>query len=270
MTRLSWIFALFAILSGCAVGSQETNAPLVAQSDYESEDDASWFSPQNPAVADMFRKIADMALGTPYKWGGTSLGGFDCSGFVQWAYKAMGIDLPRTAREQSQIGRTVSYGDLRVGDIVAFRHPRRGWHSGIYMGDDQFVHSPSRRGERVRYSSMGNPYFRVNFVTARRVIKSDTGLDFEETVHRLALAESEKRFIPNKPKSKVSRKGKGKSQAVATKSKKAGKAAGKSSSPAKVKAPGRSGDDKKDSPRKDRRGVAAVSEGCPFTDSDSS
>lgn len=229
MTRTFWMFVLLALLSGCAAGKQETAAPLAVahQNAYENEDDGDWSSPQDPAVGDMFRKITDTALGTPYARGGTTMGGFDCSGFVQWTYKNMGIELPRTAREQSQVGRTVSYSDLRIGDIVTFRHPRRGWHSGIYMGNDQFVHSPSRR-QRVRYSSMSDPYFRDNFVAARRVVKDDSELDFEATARRLALAEHEKRFIPDEPERKAPGKARGKAkQAVAAKGKKTDKAPAK-------------------------------------------
>jgi hypothetical protein len=210
MTRLFWILLVFAALSGCVAGQEKAAVPLAAglDGDYENEDDADWASPQDPAVGDMFLKFADTALGTPYIRGGAGMSGFDCSGFVQWTYRNMGIELPRTAREQSQVGRAVAYHDLRIGDIVTFRHPRRGWHSGIYAGDDRFVHSPSRR-QRVRYSSMSDPYFRANFVVARRVVEGNAALDIEAASRRLVVAENEKRVWADEPV-RISGKGKGK------------------------------------------------------------
>ena len=77
-------------------------------------------------------QVARSAIGTPYVPGGRNPGGFDCSGLVQWAYKSVGINLPRTAREQSAVGKRITrVEDMRAGDIVAFHHPRRGYHTGI-------------------------------------------------------------------------------------------------------------------------------------------
>ncbi|MFR4119382.1 MAG: C40 family peptidase [Bilophila wadsworthia] len=87
---------------------------------------------------------AKTALGTPYVPGGTDTQGFDCSGFVQWAYRNVGVTLPRTAREQSVMGRPIKSGSMMAGDIVAFNHPRRGYHTGIYLGGGSFIHSPGR------------------------------------------------------------------------------------------------------------------------------
>jgi len=230
MARMVWIVVVLALLCGCAAGNLETADPLGV----DFQDDADKNGVQDPAVVDMFRRIAGTALGTPYVRGGTGMEGFDCSGFVQWTYRNMGIELPRTAREQSKAGWMVHMSDLRTGDIVTFRHPRRGWHSGIYMGDDQFVHSPNRR-QRVRYSSMSDPYYRNNFVVARRVMQDGAELVFEDIARRLALAESQMRLIPEEPARKVSKKGKPR---VVAKGKKA----------AKVSAS--AGGGKKNSPRK--------------------
>ena len=118
-------------------------------------------------------QVARSAIGTPYVPGGRNPGGFDCSGLVQWAYKSVGINLPRTAREQAVVGKRITrVEDMRAGDIVAFHHPRRGYHTGIYVGDGKFVHSPRRR-TRVRINSLDDPYFRTTFMGARRVEGSD-------------------------------------------------------------------------------------------------
>lgn len=112
---------------------------------------------------------AQSAIGTPYVPGGRNPGGFDCSGLVQWAYQSVGVKLPRTAREQSQVGKRITgIENMRAGDIVAFRHPRRGYHTGIYVGDGKFVHSPRRR-TRVRINSLSDPYYNETFLGARRL-----------------------------------------------------------------------------------------------------
>ena len=112
---------------------------------------------------------ARSAIGTPYVLGGSNPGGFDCSGFVHWAYKNVGVKLPRTAREQSVVGESIrNIEDMRAGDIVAFRHPKRGYHTGIYVGDGKFIHSPRKR-TRVRINSLSDPYFSQTLLGARRV-----------------------------------------------------------------------------------------------------
>ena len=112
---------------------------------------------------------ARSAIGTPYVLGGSNPGGFDCSGFVHWAYKNVGVKLPRTAREQSVVGESIrNIEDMRAGDIVAFRHPKRGYHTGIYVGDGKFIHSPRKR-TRVRINSLSDPYFSKTLLGARRV-----------------------------------------------------------------------------------------------------
>ncbi len=134
---------------------------------------------------------AKIALGTAYVFGGTTLKGFDCSGLVQWAYKHLGVQLPRTAREQSRVGEAVaSPDDLRIGDIVAFHHPRRGYHTGIYTGDGQFIHSPRRRSS-VKIASLNNPYFKKTFLGARRVSIPQIN-DISTVEKRLAESKAER------------------------------------------------------------------------------
>lgn len=114
-------------------------------------------------------RLVHAALGTPYIYGGRNPEGFDCSGLVQWAYSQEGVTLPRTARDQSQIGKAIfDIEEMRPGDIVAFRHPRRGYHTGIYIGEGKFIHSP-RKKSHVKISSLNEKYFREIFLGARRI-----------------------------------------------------------------------------------------------------
>lgn len=130
-------------------------------------------------------ETAKTAIGTPYVRGGSSTDGFDCSGFVQWAFKHVGVKLPRTAREQSTVGTPVrNFDDMVAGDIVAFKHPRRGYHTGIYVGDGKFIHSPRKRNV-VRINSLDDPYFSSTFMGARRLNVSNEG-DIEAAEKMLA------------------------------------------------------------------------------------
>ena len=94
---------------------------------------------------------------------------------------------PRTAREQSVLGTPIDSDEMEAGDIVAFRHPRRGYHTGIYVGDGKFIHSP-RRGKSVEITSLSDPYFSSTFLGARRVSISES--DAEAAQKLMALYES--------------------------------------------------------------------------------
>ncbi len=159
--------AVLLLVHGCATAPKKDTAMSMAQlrSSYEELLSA----PEDNEKGDRIISRARTMIGMPYVRGGRNPGGFDCSGLVQWAYKNEGISLPRTAREQSQVGtRITDVEEMRAGDIVAFRHPRRGYHTGIYVGDGKFIHSPHRR-DRVKISSLSDPYFRTTFLGARRV-----------------------------------------------------------------------------------------------------
>ncbi len=109
-------------------------------------------------------------LGTPYRWGGESAeSGFDCSGLTQFAFHRANLDLPRTSREQYRATRRVERGDLRPGDLVFFRlKGKRIDHVGIYVGNNRFVHAPSR-GKDVSFARLDNAYWSRHYIGAGRV-----------------------------------------------------------------------------------------------------
>ncbi|WP_298998205.1 NlpC/P60 family protein [uncultured Desulfovibrio sp.] len=158
-----------AMSFGCAVkNNQRDDYSTQAEQRFRRSYEAAFDNNEQQGSQQLLRK-ARSAIGTPYVPGGMSPGGFDCSGFVCWAYKSVGVSLPRTAREQSVVGKRINnVEDMQVGDIVAFRHPRRGYHTGIYVGDGKFIHSPHRR-TTVRVNSLDDPYFKGTFLGARRV-----------------------------------------------------------------------------------------------------
>lgn len=110
-------------------------------------------------------------IGKLYRKGGISpKSGFDCSGLVYWACGQNGISVPRVSREQAKVGQKVGRAALRPGDIVVFKTSWTGYHTGIYIGQGRFVHSPKPR-TRVRTDSLDHVYWGEHFVSGRRVTR---------------------------------------------------------------------------------------------------
>ena len=97
--------------------------------------------------------IGQRYTGVPYVYGGTTPSGFDCSGFVQYVYRQMGISLPRTAAAQASAGRRVSASEARPGDIVSFTGGGGVYHNGLYVGNGQMLDAP-RTGKSVGVRSI--------------------------------------------------------------------------------------------------------------------
>lgn len=115
-------------------------------------------------------------IGIRYRFGGsTAQTGFDCSGFVRAIYQdAVGHLLPRKAIEQAKATQKIDKKELQPGDLVFFNTMRRTFsHVGMYVGDGQFIHSPSR-GKSVRVENMNSSYWAKRFNGARRVEVSAT------------------------------------------------------------------------------------------------
>jgi cell wall-associated NlpC family hydrolase len=111
--------------------------------------------------------------GTPYRLGGLSKKGLDCSGMVYLAYKdIVGQYLPRTVMGQKVLGKEIKRHELRIGDLVFFKVSRRTQHVGIYVGNNNFLHASTKKG--VKISSMNNVYWAPRYWTAKRL--EDVGL----------------------------------------------------------------------------------------------
>jgi cell wall-associated NlpC family hydrolase len=108
-------------------------------------------------------------LGSPYRWGGASPAGFDCSGFVTFVYRTLGLDLPRDLSGQLAAGRPVSPNELEPGDIVFFRDTYTPGlsHAGIYLGSGEFVHAADE-SSGVVISRMWDRYWGTRFLAASR------------------------------------------------------------------------------------------------------
>mgnify|MGYP000845660538 FL=1 len=116
----------------------------------------------------LFIKVATGFLGAPYRLGGATVRGIDCSAFVRKMYEFFDIELPRTAREQSAVGVRVNRNELEEGDLVFFRTKKPIGHVGIYIGNNEFVHA-SYKAKAVRIDNLDRPYFQKRFRYAVRV-----------------------------------------------------------------------------------------------------
>lgn len=117
-------------------------------------------------------------LGIRYRFGGTSPEtGLDCSGLVLNVFRnAVGLDLPRTAREMATLGDKITRQELKPGDLVFFNTMRRTFsHVGIYLGEGKFVHAPSSGG-KVRVENMSTRYWAQRFNGARRLVDEGDAL----------------------------------------------------------------------------------------------
>lgn len=120
----------------------------------------------------MARRLVSIAMqyiGTPYVFGGNSLYyGIDCSAYTQQIYAQIGVNLPRTADYQYEVGTPISRAELMPGDEVFFTTYTYGAsHCGIYLGDSNFIHASSTRG--VTISSLNESYYNARYIGARRM-----------------------------------------------------------------------------------------------------
>jgi murein DD-endopeptidase len=108
-------------------------------------------------------------VGKPYRYGGSTPAGFDCSGLVQFSYRQAGVTLPRSTEEQRSASRLVKLANLRRGDLLFFNQEGKKYgHLGIYIGDGKFVHAPSS-GKSVRSDRLDSPYWKKHLSEARRL-----------------------------------------------------------------------------------------------------
>jgi len=120
--------------------------------------------------------IAMDYIGVPYKFGGSSLSGIDCSAFVQMVYRYFSIDLPRTAREQFKAGVKVSKRELRIGDLIFFKtYAQYPSHVGIYIGEGKMIHASSR-DKKVTVTSIDEPYYARRYIGAVRIPEIPIGI----------------------------------------------------------------------------------------------
>lgn len=158
------------------LNEQELTATLAELTDLESDRpvDLAKSLEANQAISSI-KKSAYSFLGARYSFGGNSRNALDCSSFTQQVFREQSVKLPRTAREQFNVGNEVMRGDLKKGDLVFFQtYARFPSHVGIYLGNRKMIHASSRE-HRVVISTMDTPYYLSRYLGARRM--TDTTSD---------------------------------------------------------------------------------------------
>lgn len=156
--RLTLLLSI--LLTGCASGPQENPSARVNIAEIQK---------QQVQNKDKLFLFYERWHSTPYRLGGQSLTGVDCSAFVQIAYdQIFSQSLPRTTNMQSNVGESVDYEDRAFGDLVFFKTGIKVRHVGIYIGDNSFMHASTSRG--VIISRLDSPYWADVYWQTRRVL----------------------------------------------------------------------------------------------------
>ena len=141
------VLILVLALAGCA------SAPIASQN----------------SGAEHAAALAAKMVGKPYKYGGASPSGFDCSGLVQYSFRQAGIALPHNTVQQRSATRLVKVAELRRGDLLFFNQEGKKFgHVAIYVGGGKFVHAPSS-GKSVKTDRLDSPYWKRHLSEARRI-----------------------------------------------------------------------------------------------------
>ncbi|HEY3425879.1 MAG TPA: C40 family peptidase [Negativicutes bacterium] len=125
---------------------------------------------KQPAKGKDIVRTAMIYKGVPYRFGGSSPKGFDCSGFVWYIFDKHGKKLPRTTDKQFEVGKPVRYKELLPGDVVFFTTYAKGaTHCGIFIEGGKFIHASSSHG--IMISSLGDSYWKPKYLGARRMLE---------------------------------------------------------------------------------------------------
>lgn len=124
-------------------------------------------APRGRSAGEQAAVVAVRQVGVPYRYGGNNVGGFDCSGLVQYAYAAAGKELPRTTGDLWQQMQPVSGRNLEVGDVLFFNIEGKLSHVGLYLGSRRFVHAPAT-GREVTIADLDSDFYRDAFIRGGR------------------------------------------------------------------------------------------------------
>jgi cell wall-associated NlpC family hydrolase len=159
------------LIAGCAStlpAPEPTAEPTIIQPapapEWDGNGGASSMLNRGEALVDVAMRLR----GAPYRYGGATLDGFDCSGLVFYAHRQLGLTVPRTSRDQAEQSSPVRPAKLRRGDLVFFKiGSRRVNHVGIYIGERRFVHAPGA-GKPVTINSLDDDFYVDKFSSAGR------------------------------------------------------------------------------------------------------
>lgn len=167
--RLSRVLSVMLLLSVTAALTACGSAPTRT----EASGSARVYSPpvqeraSRTTLGERAASIALQQVGVPYRYGGTSPSGFDCSGLVHYSYSRAGGSVPRTTGQLWDSTTGVARADLRPGDLIFFSIDGKMQHVGMYVGGNEFVHAPSS-GKQVSVASLSTAYYNRGFLRAGR------------------------------------------------------------------------------------------------------
>ncbi len=132
-----------------------------------------------PVHKKSLEKMVKKLKGSPYVWAEEGPNQFDCSGYTYYMYGSMGIDLPRTAREQAKVGKYIKPSELKYGDLIFFDTTKRRngkiTHVGMYLGDGWFTHASTKKYEVVYSNLRTSPYYKKRLRICRRYLPDTKG-----------------------------------------------------------------------------------------------
>ena len=155
--------------ANCSVVIEDLNRTITIATIKESNQTIE--QEQNKTIIPKMITLAKSKIGTPYKRAGVGDGGFDCSGFVYYLFKENNITIPRTSKNQSKLGVKLSREEIEVGDILSFDTTNAGHinHSGVYLGDGEFIHASSGKAYGVTTSKLDKGFYKDKFRWGVRV-----------------------------------------------------------------------------------------------------
>lgn len=185
--RVASVCVAVALMSGCAGSTRTSMEPPEDYFAMTLPGMPSGFNPQMSPIDNPISQLSNLQAppptmirqallaqhqqwsGTPYRMGGTTPQGVDCSAFVRSIFRdTFNLELPRSTSEQVHEGRQIDRQSLQAGDLVFFRPPGRYDHVGVYMGDGYFMHASTSQG--VIISRLDNSYWQRYYWQARRTL----------------------------------------------------------------------------------------------------
>jgi cell wall-associated NlpC family hydrolase len=169
-----WILLAVLLFSGCSSAPKAptdniAGARIISQSQPKVTSTRTIKQRQPAESKHALIEIAEGLRGKPYRYGGVTPKGFDCSGFVHYAYDKAGLSIPRTTGEQYQMAQRLSINEARPGDLLFFRiNSRKLKHVGLYVGKGRFLHASTSK-KRVAEASLEDPYWDKRLLGVGRI-----------------------------------------------------------------------------------------------------
>lgn len=165
--RISALVALNFVLVACAGQDPRNNSNASEPVTRSTSEHRSRHIQSRQSQHERAAVAAVSQVGVPYRYGGASQDGFDCSGLVYFSYQQVGKKVPRTTGSLWQSLPRVDSNDLRAGDVLFFRIAGKVSHVGMYLGERRFVHAP-QSGRAVSIARLDSPFYRETFIAAGR------------------------------------------------------------------------------------------------------